>query len=75
MLCHAHRFVVSETIVVTAQSDSTNSDKRNIIVTWLEPNKATTDSASMVSINDEDFWKIFEPVLEQSINGSTDSFE
>ena len=30
--------VVNENIVVTAQSNSTNSDKQKIIVTWLETN-------------------------------------
>jgi hypothetical protein len=67
-------FMINETIVVTAQSNSTNSERRNIIVTWLETNKTTTDTP-MISINGEKFWKIFEPLLEQSINGSTDSSE
>lgn len=67
--------MINETIVVTAQSNSTNSERRNIIVTWLETNKTTIDSTPMISISGEEFWKIFEPLLEQSINGSTDSFE
>jgi hypothetical protein len=68
-------FMINETIVVTAQSNSTNSERRNIIVTWLETNKTTTVSTPMVSISGEEFWKIIEPLLEQSINGSTDSSE
>lgn len=65
-------FAVSKTIIVTAQSNSTNSDRRNIIVTWLEANKTKTGSALMISISGEDFWKIFEPLLKQSIKGSAD---
>ena len=34
--------VVNENIVVTAQSNSTNSDKQKIIVTWLETNDTKT---------------------------------
>jgi hypothetical protein len=59
---------VHETLFVTAQSDSTNSDKQKIIVTWLEPNNTET-SDTPVSVSAEDFWKTFEPLLEQSING------
>jgi hypothetical protein len=68
-------FAINEAIVVTAQNNSTNSDRRTIIVTWLETNKTMTNSTPMISISGEEFWKIFEPLLEQSINGSTDSFE
>ena len=61
-------FAVNENIVVTAQTNSTNSDKRNIIVTWLQTNDTKTDTP-VISVSDEDFWKTFEPLLEQSING------
>ena len=64
---------VNENIVVTAQSNSTNSDKQKIIVTWLETNDTKTGDTPAISISDEDFWKTFNPLLEQSINGSTDS--
>ena len=60
-------FVVHETLFVTAQSDSTNSDKQKIIVTWLETND--TETSAPVSVSAEDFWKTFEPLLKQSING------
>ncbi|MGH9998104.1 MAG: hypothetical protein ACRD7F_08830 [Nitrososphaeraceae archaeon] len=66
-------FAVNENIVVTAQSNSTNSDKQKIIVTWLETNDTKTSDTPAISISDEDFWKTFNPLLEQSINGSTDS--
>jgi preprotein translocase subunit SecF len=68
-------FVINETIVVIAQSNSTNADRRNVILTWLDTNITKTVSAPMISISNEDFWKNFEPLLEQSINGSTDSSE
>jgi len=58
-------FAVSETVVVTAQSNSTNSDRRTIIVTWLETNRITTDNTPMISISNEEFWKNFRPLLEQ----------
>ncbi len=64
-------FAVNETIVVTAQSNSTNSDKQKIIVTWLEPNDTKTSDAPVISVSDEDFWKTFGPLLKQSTNVST----
>ena len=66
-------FAVNENIVVTAQTNSTNSDKQKIVVTWLESNDTKTSDTPAISISDEDFWKTFNPILEQSINGSTDS--
>jgi hypothetical protein len=68
-------FAINEAIVVTAQNNSTNSDRRTIIVTWLETNKTMTNSTSMISISGEEFWKIFEPLLKQSTNKTMDSFE
>jgi hypothetical protein len=68
-------FAINEAIVVTAQNNSTNSDRRTIIVTWLETNKTMTNSTPMISISGEEFWKIFEPLLKQSINKTMDSFE
>ena len=65
-------FAVNENIVVTAQTNSTNSDKQKIVVTWLESNDTETSDTPAISISDEDFWKTFNPLLEQSINGSTD---
>ena len=61
-------FMASETMIVTAQEhiNSTNSDKQEIIVTWLDANKTKTETVPAISISDEDFWKIFMPLLEQS---------
>jgi hypothetical protein len=58
-----------------SQSNSTNLDKRNIVVTWLETNDTKTSDTPMISISGEDFWKIFVPLLEQSINGTMSSSE
>jgi hypothetical protein len=41
----------------------------------LETNKTKPDNVQVFSISDEDFWMVFEPLLEQSINGSTVSSE
>jgi hypothetical protein len=76
-------FMISETAVATAEekqmdesfSQSNFTDRNNIGVTWLETNKTKPDNAQLFSISDEDFWMVFEPLLEQSINGSTVSSE
>ena len=47
-------FAVNENIVVTSQSNSTNSDKQKIIVMWLEKNDTKTDTP-VISVSDEDF--------------------
>jgi hypothetical protein len=62
-------FAVDETLFVTAQSNSTNSDKQKIIVTWMESNDTETSDTPVISVSGEDFWKTFEPLLKQSING------
>jgi hypothetical protein len=66
-------FTMSDTMVTIAQVNgnishnnttalnSTDSDGKNIVVTWLESN-----SAPMISITNEDFWKIFGPLFELS---------
>jgi hypothetical protein len=68
-------FAVNENIVVTAQTNSTNSDKQKIIVTWLETNDTKTSDTPVIRISSEDFWKIFEPLLELSTNVTLDSLE
>jgi hypothetical protein len=66
--------VVNENIVVTAQTNSTNSNKQKIIVTWLvNANDTKTSDTPVIRISSEDFWKTFNPLLKQSLNGSTDS--
>ena len=58
------------------QTNSTQSERQKIIVTWLETNDTKTSSDTpVISINSKDFWKNFEPLLKRSINGSTDSSE
>jgi hypothetical protein len=76
-------FMISETAVATAEekqmnesfSQSNFTDRKNIVVTWLETNKTMPENVKVYSISDEDFWMVFEPLLEQSINRSTVSSE
>jgi hypothetical protein len=68
-------FVLSGIVNATAQesnsqNNSTNLDKQNIIVTWLETNDTKTDTP-VIRVSDEDFWKIFDPLVKQFINGSS----
>ena len=54
------------------QTDSTQSERQKIIVTWLETNDTKTISDTpVISINSKDFWKIFELLVRQSMNGSS----
>ena len=66
-------FMISETIVVTAQSNSTKMDKQKIVVETN--NKTKIGGVPVISVSGEDFWKIFEPLLKRSTNGSTSSSE
>jgi uncharacterized alpha/beta hydrolase family protein len=74
-------FAISGIVNATAeesisQNNSTNIDKQNIIVTWLETNKTkASSSAPMIMVNDQDFWMVFGPLLEQTINGTMSSSE
>jgi hypothetical protein len=52
------------------QTNSTQSERQKIIVTWLETNDTkTSNDTSAISINSKDFWKIFELLVRQSMNG------
>lgn len=80
-------FIISETLVAIAQPNgnisrnnitalnSTNSDGKNIVVIWLESNKTNVNSTPMISISNEDFWKIFGPLFELSTNKTSSTFE
>ncbi|MFY9965887.1 MAG: hypothetical protein WBP83_09815 [Nitrososphaeraceae archaeon] len=73
-------FIISETLVAIAQPsgnsshnnttalNSTNSDGKNIVVTWLQSNKTNANSTPTISVSNEDFWKIFGPLFELSTN-------
>jgi len=73
-------FIISETLVAIAKQNgnsnhnnttalnSTDSDGKNIIVTWLESNKTNANSTPTISVSNEDFWKIFGPLFELSTN-------
>jgi len=72
-------FTMSDTMITIAQPsgnisrnntialNSTDSDGKNIIVTWLETNNTNTNNAPM-RVSNEDFWKIFGPLFELSTN-------
>jgi hypothetical protein len=52
----------------TTALNSTDSDGKNIVVIWLESNKTNANSAPMISVSHEDFWKTFGPLFELSSN-------
>ena len=56
-------------------STNSNSDRRNIIVTWLDTNDTNTGDAPAFSISNEDFWAVFSSFLEPAINGSNNASE
>jgi hypothetical protein len=79
-------FTISETLVAIAQASGNSShnnrtaldldsDGKNIVVTWLEPNKTNTISGPMIRVSNEDFWKIFGPLFELSTNKTSSTFE
>jgi hypothetical protein len=79
-------FTISETMVAIALSNGNishnnttdldlDSDSKNIVVTWLESNKTNVNSAPMISVSNEDFWKIFGPLLEISTNETSGTLE
>ena len=52
------------------QTNITQSERQKIIVTWLKTNDTkTSKDTPTISINSKDFWKIFELLVRQSING------
>jgi hypothetical protein len=73
-------FIISETMVGIAKQNgnsshnnttalnSTDSDGKNIVVTWLQSNKTNANSAPMIRVSNEDFWKIFDQLFELSTN-------
>ena len=73
-------FIISETLVVIAKQNgnsshnnttalnSTDSDGKNIVVTWLQSNETNANSTPTISVSNEDFWKIFGPLFELSTN-------
>jgi len=73
-------FIISETLVAIAKQNgnisrnnttalnSTDSDGKNIVVTWLESNKTNANSTPTISVSNADFWKIFGPLFELSTN-------
>jgi hypothetical protein len=71
---------VGETMTAIAQdyinqTNSTQSDKQKIIVTWLEINKTKIGDGQSISVSSEDFWKIFGPLLQLSSNKTIGTFK
>ena len=78
---------ISETMFAIAESNgnisqnnttalnSTNSGGMKLVITWMESNKTNADSAPVISISNEDFWKIFGPLLELSTNKTSGTIE
>ena len=67
---------------ITSQSNSSTAlnstsirigseGKKIIIVTWLEANETKIDNTPTIRVSNEDFWKIFGPLLNLSTSGST----
>ena len=52
----------------TTALNSTDSDGKNIDVTWLQSNKTNANSTPTIRVSNEDFWKIFDQLFELSIN-------
>jgi maltose-binding protein MalE len=70
-------FIANETMTATAhdyinQTNSTKSDKQK---TWLEINKTKIGDGQSISVSNEDFWKIFGPLLEISTNETSGTIE
>ena len=65
-------FMVSETIVVThsKQFHKYGQTKNSCDLAGTN-NKTKTGGVPVISVSGEDFWKIFEPLLKRSTNGST----
>jgi len=76
-------FIVSNITVVLAQpSDTINQDNpitsssttvesetdgKQIVVTWLKPDDSSSDNTPVISISNQDFRNTFDPLLEQLI--------
>jgi hypothetical protein len=80
-------FLINETFVAIAQLNSSisnnsttalnskDSDGKKIVLTWIESNDTDFHSVPMISVNHEDFWKTFGPLLKTSTNGSVNTLE
>jgi hypothetical protein len=59
----------------TTALNSTGQEGKNIILTWIESNDTKAYRIPMINISNEDFWKIFGPLLKPSTNGSVSTLE
>jgi hypothetical protein len=49
-------------------SNSTGTDVKQITVKWLPSNESKPDNFSTIRVSSQDFWKIFGPLVQVSIN-------
>jgi hypothetical protein len=77
-------FLLNESSVVIAQLNGNNSttalnskgpDDKKLVLTWIESNDTDPYNVPMISVNQEDFWKTFGPLLKTSTNGSVNTLE
>jgi hypothetical protein len=80
-------FLINEALIAIAQLNSSisnnsttalnskDSDGKKIVLTWIESNDTNPHSVPMISVNHEDFWKTFGPLLKTSTNGSVNTLE
>jgi hypothetical protein len=65
----------SSTTTLNSTNIKLDTDKEHIVVKWLEPNGTVSDSNPVISVNIQDFWEIFGPLLKLSSNGTLSTFE
>ncbi|MGH9986968.1 MAG: hypothetical protein ACRD8W_23740 [Nitrososphaeraceae archaeon] len=65
----------SNSIALNSTNIELDKENKNIVVTWLKTNETKTDNTPIISVSDQDFWKIFGPLLELSANGTIGTFE
>jgi hypothetical protein len=74
-------FLINEASVAIAQLNgitalnSKDPDGNKIVLTWIESNDTDPHSIPTISVNHEDFWKTFNPLLKTSTNGSVNTLE
>lgn len=49
-------------------ASNSNGTVKQITVKWLPSNETKPNDSSTIRVSNQDFWKIFEPLLQTSIN-------
>jgi hypothetical protein len=80
-------FLINEASVAIAQLNgsisnnnatalnSKDPDGKKIVLTWIDSNDIDSHTVPMISVNHEDFWRTFGPLLKTSTNGSVNILE